>query len=136
MFEKKNEIFIIGKLIEIRKERGISAKDIAEKLGIPQSTYTSSEKKYSMPLDRLLSVCEIVGVDLREILTQVLEPNKEPSQEQESKENVMLTYTPKDLESLNNSINNRLVSLESNMSESLSLIAKSLQEISEKLKNN
>lgn len=131
MFEKKYEIFIISKLIEIRKERGFSAKEISEKLGIPQSTYTSSEKKYSMPLDRLLQVCEIIGIDLRELLTQILEPNK--SQEQASEqEQTMLTHTPKDLQE----VSNRLQSLEGAMSESLSLIAQSLQEISEKLKGS
>lgn len=127
---KANEMFVINKIIEARKEKNISQAQIAQELGIATSTYQLNENKLAMPLDRVMAVCEILGIDLRDVLTEILEPNKE---EKIEKEDTMLTYSPKDLESLNHNMNDRLSAIENTMSQSLSLIADSLNKIAQKM---
>lgn len=55
------------KLREIRKEKGLTSKFVAEKLGIKTSTLNRKERDNSFTVLQLGKLCELYGVELKEI---------------------------------------------------------------------
>lgn len=64
MFEKE----VNARITEIRKQRKLSKKDIAERLNLNYSTYVRMESEGSINTDILKKLAEILEVDVRLIL--------------------------------------------------------------------
>ncbi len=69
---------IIEKIIKLRKQKGFSQKDLADKLGIATINYGKYERGESvLTVVRLKEIAKILDVDLKDLF---IEPNDEPNQ--------------------------------------------------------
>jgi transcriptional regulator with XRE-family HTH domain len=67
-------IYIGGCLKAIRKERGLTQEDVAEKLGITGSALSYCEKGRSqMRLRQFMQMCDVLDVDPAVIITTIIQ---------------------------------------------------------------
>ena len=83
------DLMKIGKLLQdLRKERGLTQEQLAERTGVARRTVSRWETGSNMPdLDILIELSDFYGVDLREILNG---ERKSEKMNEELKETVML----------------------------------------------
>ena len=68
---------ISEKIFDIIDKRGISQKDFSLATGIPQSTISDWRKKNTNPAsDKILIICEVLGITPYELLSGVKEEGK------------------------------------------------------------
>lgn len=60
--------WINSKLFAIRRRRGMTQKDMGEKIGISRAAYSSKEINMNFSLREFLAICHILEVDPSEIL--------------------------------------------------------------------
>lgn len=54
-------------LREIRKARGLSGAEVARRIGVPQSTYSSWEHGVSFSLSSACDICDVLGCTLDQL---------------------------------------------------------------------
>jgi len=72
MYKDKQYTKLLALLKNIRKERKLTQKDIAEKLGKPQSfvsKYELAEKR--LDILELRQLCKVLGIDLKEFIDRL-----------------------------------------------------------------
>ncbi|WP_423129724.1 helix-turn-helix domain-containing protein [Gaoshiqia sp. Z1-71] len=67
---------ILDKVIELRKSKKISQKEVGEELGISQAAYAKIEAGSSITIDRLYKIAEFLGVSVGDLLGIELPSNK------------------------------------------------------------
>ena len=62
------------KLKQIRKEKGISQEDLAEKLNVVRQTVSKWEKGFSVPdTEMLIRIAEALDTPVNELLSEIIE---------------------------------------------------------------
>ena len=58
------------KLFELRKGKGLSQEEVAEKLNVTRQTVSKWETNQSTPdFDKIMPICELYGITTEELLT-------------------------------------------------------------------
>lgn len=61
-------------LKDVRKEKGISQKDVADVINVSEEEYAQYElAKISVPIPKLVNICNILGIDLSELIKSSIE---------------------------------------------------------------
>lgn len=90
-------IEIANRLVELRRERGLSQEDLAARLGVSRQAVSKWERCESSPdTDNLIALAKLYGVSLDSLLLHgaaggaqaacVAEPREEPSEEEDEDE--------------------------------------------------
>lgn len=112
-------MLISERIYHIMKEKGISQIEFAKKTGISQSTVSDWKRKGTNPsADKILVICEVLGVSPYELLMEVDSKNKKKHQESNyiyvdktSKEYQMIEFFQKFDEDEKNRILNYIIML-------------------------
>ena len=66
------------KLLDLRKSKGLSQEEVADKLGVTRQTVSKWETDQSTPdFDKIAPLCELYGISADELLTGVITEKKE-----------------------------------------------------------
>ena len=75
------------RLYELRKNKNLSQEEVAEKLNVTRQTVSKWETDESKPdFDKIVPICELFGIDSKELLTGEKELTKDETETKENKE--------------------------------------------------
>ena len=70
------------RIARILEEKDMSQREFVEKTGIPQSTVSEWNRKKTSPgADKIMKICEVLGVTPQELLQDVSENPQEPDRD-------------------------------------------------------
>lgn len=75
------------RLYELRKSKNLSQEEVADKLNVTRQTVSKWETDESKPdFDKIVPICELFGIDSKELLTGEKELTKDETETKENKE--------------------------------------------------
>ena len=75
------------RLYELRKKKGLSQEEVADQLNVTRQTISKWETDESKPdFDKIVPICELFGIDSKELLTGEKELTKAETETKENKE--------------------------------------------------